>query len=34
MKHPRLWVALVYLAWPIAFNTAYLLNLDDSKGYI
>jgi hypothetical protein len=34
LKHPRLWVLMLYLSWPIAFNTAYLLNLDDYRGYI
>jgi hypothetical protein len=32
-KHPRPVIALLFLTWPIAFNTAYLLNLDDRLGY-
>ena len=33
-KRPRLVIGLLYLTWPIAFNTAYLLNLDDRLGYL
>jgi hypothetical protein len=33
-KYPRLTIALLYLTWPVAFNTAYLLNLDDRMGYL
>jgi hypothetical protein len=33
-RFPRLTVALLYLTWPVLFNTAYLLNLDDRMGYL
>jgi hypothetical protein len=33
-KYPALSIALIYLSWPLAFNTAYLLNLDDRMGYV
>jgi hypothetical protein len=32
-RFPRLTVALLYLSAPLALNTAYLLNLDNSAGY-
>ena len=33
-RFPRLTVALLYLVWPLAFNIAYLLHLDDRLGYL
>jgi hypothetical protein len=33
-KYPRLTLALLYLTWPVLFNMAYLLNLDDRMGYL
>ena len=33
-RFPRLGVLLLYLPWPLAFNLAYLLHLDDRQGYI
>lgn len=32
-RYPRLSVLLIYLPWPVAFNLAYLLNLQDWRGY-
>jgi hypothetical protein len=32
-RYPRLLVLLIYLSWPVAFNLAYLLNLDNWRGY-
>jgi hypothetical protein len=32
-RYPRLSVLLIYLSWPVAFNLAYLLNLDNWRGY-
>jgi hypothetical protein len=33
-RFPRLGVLLLYLPWLLAFNLAYLLNLDDRQGYL
>jgi hypothetical protein len=33
-KRPGLVLALLYLTWPIAFNIAYLLNLENRQGYL
>jgi len=33
-RFPRLGVLLLYLPWPLAFNLAYLLHLNDRQGYI
>jgi hypothetical protein len=32
-RYPRLSVLLIYLPWPAAFNLAYLLHLEDWRGY-
>ena len=32
-RFPRLSVLLIYLSWPVAFNLAYLLHLQDMRGY-
>jgi hypothetical protein len=32
-RYPRLSVLLIYLSWPVAFNLAYLLNLDNWRAY-
>jgi hypothetical protein len=32
-KYSTLVVALIFASWPLAFNTAYLLNLDDRLAY-
>jgi hypothetical protein len=33
-KRPLLVIALLFLTWPLAFNIAYLLNLEDRLGYL
>jgi hypothetical protein len=33
-RFPRLGVVLLYLPWILAFNLAYLLNLNDRQGYL
>ena len=33
-KQPLLVIGLLFLTWPIAFNIAYLLNLEDRLGYL